>query len=63
MLFHKKTFIFAPENEMWKDLSSLQPQKKMLKHILSDDAPSIGICMSTHHQIPAFHSLIIHSLI
>ena len=31
MLFHKKTFIFAPENEMWKDLSSLQPQKKMLK--------------------------------
>ena len=24
-------FIFAPENEMWKDLSSLQPQKKMLK--------------------------------
>lgn len=23
MLFHKKTFIFAPENEMWKDLSSL----------------------------------------
>ena len=34
MLFHKKTFIFAPENEMWKDLSSLQPQKKMLKHIL-----------------------------
>ena len=34
MLFHKKTFIFAPENEMWKDLSSLQQQKKMLKHIL-----------------------------
>jgi len=34
MLFHKKTFIFASENEMWKDLSSLQPQKKMLKHIL-----------------------------
>ncbi|EEC52301.1 hypothetical protein BACEGG_03280 [Bacteroides eggerthii DSM 20697] len=27
-------FIFAAENEMWKDLSSLQPQKKMLKHIL-----------------------------
>lgn len=31
MLFHKKTFIFAPENEMWKDLSSLQPQKKNAK--------------------------------
>lgn len=35
MLFHKKTFIFAPENEMWKDLSSLQPQKKMLKNTLT----------------------------
>ena len=34
MPYSQKTFIFAPENEMWKDLSSLQPQKKMLKHIL-----------------------------
>ena len=25
---------FATENERWKDLSSLQPRKKMLKHIL-----------------------------
>lgn len=25
--------IFAGENKKWKDLSSLQPRKKMLKHI------------------------------
>ena len=25
--------IFADENKKWKDLSSLQPRKKMLKHI------------------------------
>ena len=25
--------IFASENKKWKDLSSLQPRKKMLKHI------------------------------
>ena len=25
--------IFASKNKKWKDLSSLQPRKKMLKHI------------------------------
>ena len=39
-LFLSFTFAFifisylCAENEMWKDLSSLRPQKKMLKHIL-----------------------------
>ena len=64
MLFHKKTFIFASENEMWKDLSSLQPQKKMLKHILFCGDASEHRNM--HVYSPAFshfHSLIIHSLI
>lgn len=26
-------FIFAPEMKVWTDLSSLQPRKKMLKHV------------------------------
>lgn len=33
ILFHKKTFIITLHNEMWENLSSLQSQKKMLKHI------------------------------
>lgn len=31
MFFSSKNTIFAPEIEMWTDLSSLQPQEKMLK--------------------------------
>lgn len=34
ILFHKKAFIITLHNEMWENLSSLQSQKKMLKHIL-----------------------------
>lgn len=33
ILFHKKAFIITLHNEMWENLSSLQSQKKMLKHI------------------------------
>ena len=47
-------FIFASENEMWRDLSSLQPQKKMLKQhpFLTMPCASEYACLLTHNLLP-----------